>query len=102
MRYAPFALRRSRRFIPGGRRSRVGRRYLAGRVLNRTFRRYARNYLSFQRRLRMSSLQSILFYRRLSPAQQRRIRIRYYRTGTSRLFRMQGRRPRLRHMRTHY
>jgi len=100
MRYARAALNRRRRFIPGT--PRIRRRYIAGRRLNRFFTRYARNYLSFQRRLRMSSLQSILYYNRLSPALQRRIRIRYYRTGNSRLFRMQGRRPRLRHMRTDY
>jgi len=92
--------RRRFRFLPGP--ARIRRRHRAGRVLNRTFRRYARNYLAFQRRLRMSSLQSILYYNSLSPALQRRIRIRFYRTGTTRLFRMQGRRPRLRHMRTDY
>jgi len=93
-----YVLSRRRRFIPPQAR----RRYTAGRTLNRFFTRYARNYISFQRRLRMSSLQSILYYNSLSPALQRRIRIRYYRTGSTRLFRMQGRRPRLRHMRTDY
>jgi len=95
-----FVLSRRRRFLPGSALTR--RRYRSGRVLNRFFTRYARNYAAFQRRLRMSSLQSILYYNSLSPALQRRIRIRFYRTGTSRLFRMQGRRPRLRHMRTDY
>jgi len=100
MRYARYVLNRRRRFIPGV--GGVRRRYLAGRTLNRTFTRYARNYIAFQRRLRMASLQSILYYNSLSPAMQRRIRLRFYRTGNTRLFNMRGRRPRLRHMRTDY
>jgi len=80
------------------------RRFAAGRTLDRALRRrfatrFRRNYQRFFTRLRTSSLQAVLTYRRLTPAQRRLVRLRYYRTGDSRLFHMQGRRPRLRHMR---
>jgi len=94
--------------FPRGRTFRGGnirqhrRSLAAGRTVNRFLRKYRRNYLAFNRRLRMSGLQSILYYNRLTPAQKRRIRMRFYRTGTSRIFNMRGRRPRLRHMRTDY
>jgi len=96
-----YVLARRRRFIPGT--PYVRRRYLAGQTLNRFFRRNVGRYRGFNRRLRTSSLQSNLYYRyRMTPQQRTHTRRRYYRTGRTRLFRMQGRRPRLRHMRTDY
>jgi len=88
--------------ILGGSLRQHRRSFAAGRTVNRFLRKYKRNYLAFNRRLRMSGLQFILYYNRLTPAQKRRICMRFYRTGTSRIFYMRGRRPRLRHMRTDY
>ena len=73
------------------------RRYTAGRTLNRFFRRNVGRYRGFNRRVALSSLQSNLYYRhRMTPQQRAYTRRRYYRTGTTRLFKMQGRRPRFR------
>jgi len=91
--YMPGARAQMLPFAPG----RVHRRrFAAGRTLNRAFRRrfatrFRRNYQRFFTRLRTSSLQAILTYRRLTPAQKRLVRIRYYRTGDSRLFHMHRR-----------
>jgi len=73
------------------------RRYAAGRVLNRFFKRNVRRYRRFNVRARTSSLQSSMYYRyRMTPQQRAYTRRRYYRTGRTRLFKMQGRRPRFR------
>jgi len=73
------------------------RRYAAGRTLNRFFKRNVGRYRGFNRRVRTSSLQTNLYYRyRMTPQQRAYTRRRYYRTGRTRLFKMQGRRPRFR------
>jgi len=73
------------------------RRYAAGRTLHRFFRRNVGRYRRFNNRVRTSSLQSMYYYRyRMTPQQRAYTRRRYYRTGTTRLLRMQGRRPRFR------
>jgi len=102
-------MRNYRPYMPGARAQMLPfaparvhrRRFAAGRTINRYLRRrvatrFRRNYARFFTRLRTSSLQALLYYRRLTPAQRRLVRLRYYRTGDSRIFHMQGRRPRFR------